>query len=95
MKYRLTFQPMLEDGTPPRDHMDETIESDAGIELLPDIGDYVHIDRQSKHDGAPHIVGRVRRRLFFYSLLPSGDVCDVNITLEQDSDGARPVRSTR
>ena len=86
MKYRLTFQSMLKGSTRPLDDMDETIESDASIELLPDVGDFVRIDRESKRGGAGPIVGRVQRRLFFYSLLPSGDVCHVNITIEEEHE---------
>ena len=83
MKYRVTFQPMSKGDTRPNDDLDETIESDTGFELLPEVDDYVRIDRESKAGAGP-IVGRVSRRLFFYSLLPSGDVCNVNITLEED-----------
>ena len=83
MKYRLTFQSLH---APSFGEMDERIESDAGIELLPDVGDYVRVDRESKHPGAGPIVGRVQRRLFFYSLLPSGDVCHINITIEEEHE---------
>ena len=84
MKYRVTFQPMSQGETHSTDNLDETIESNTGYELLPDVGDYVRIDRESKHPGAGPIVGRVQRRLFFYSLLPSGDVCHINITIEDE-----------
>ena len=83
MKYRVTFQPMSQ-GETRNDDLDETIESNTGYEMLPDVGDYVRIDRESKHPGAGPIVGRVQRRLFFYSLLPSGDVCHINITIKAE-----------
>ena len=76
---------MLRGETRPLGGMDETIESEGGGQLLPDVGDYVQIDRESKHSGAPPIFGRVQRRLFFYSLLPSGDVCNVKITVEAET----------
>jgi hypothetical protein len=80
MKYYITFQQMGQNGRP-IDHS-STADFDAeNAALIPNVGDYVHIDPLGDAN-APRYSGRVKSRLFTYL----GSNCGVNIVVEDIGD---------
>ena len=57
---------------------------DAGLVILPNVGDFVHIGKSSEYID---FSGRVKTRAFFYQRLSDDSVhCHVNIVVEETDD---------
>lgn len=89
MKYGIDFQHLPKGSARPSDDgeivgIEATDES--GVVLLPNVGDYVHIDNSADGGERSSFSGKVRSRLFRYIRTPDDVFCYVNIVVEEDGD---------
>ncbi|TIX70771.1 MAG: hypothetical protein E5V25_09395 [Mesorhizobium sp.] len=82
MKYHVTFQEMGKQHGRPIDHPSASDFETDGLGMLPNVGDYVHIEPLGKPE-APRYSGRVKSRLFTYI---NNDNCGINIVIEDTDD---------
>ena len=86
MKYGIDYQYLPKGAARPLDDGEVVpIEIDnSGYALIPNVGDFVHIDA-STIDGNS-FSGRVKSRLFSFIRTPPKDFCSVNIVVEETDD---------
>lgn len=87
MKYSVDYQYMDPPGTRPADNGEVVgirFSSDKGSALIPNAGDYVHIDNSTDGGERSNFSGKVRSRLFTYIRTPDDVYCHVNIVVEKD-----------
>ena len=71
----------------PSDDGDWNIEATdkSGTVIIPNVGDFVHIDGACQKD--TRFSGKVRSRLFSYIRMSDGDtICSINIVVEETDD---------
>ncbi len=88
MKYYIDYQYLPKTSTRPSDDgqivgIEATDES--GVVIIPNVGDYVHIDNSVDAERAD-FSGKVRSRLFRYVRTDNAVFCSVNIVVEEDDD---------
>lgn len=84
MKYYIDFQHMPKGSSRPTDD-GEIVGIEAGEDtfaLLPQVGDYVHVDNSTDEQGRGSLTGRVKSRLFMYAR----ETCTVNVVVEETDD---------
>ena len=89
MKYSIDYQYMDPPGSRPADDGEIVgIQFDAseGSALVPNVGDYVHIDNSADGGERSSFSGKVRSRLFTYIRTPVDMYCHVNIVVEKNDD---------
>lgn len=89
MKYGIDYQFLPKNSDRPIDDGEIVgIEAtdQSGIVLLPNVGDYVHIENSADPLGRSSFCGRVRSRLFRYIRTSKDIHCHVNIVVEEDND---------
>lgn len=89
MKYGIDYQFLAKGASRPTDDGEivgiEATDT-AGTVVLPNVGDYVHIDNSADGIGRSSFSGRVRSRLFTYIGTPNETYCNVNIVVEEADD---------
>ena len=58
----------------------------SGMVILPNVGDFVHIDNSVDGGERSSFSGRVRSRLFSYIRTSAEVICSVNIVVEETGD---------
>lgn len=89
MKYSVDYQYMDPPGTRPQDDGEIVgiqFSSEEGSALIPNVGDYVHIDNSADGGERSSFSGKVRSRLFTYIRTPGDIFCHVNIVVQKDND---------
>ena len=90
MKYSIDFQYMPKGAARPIDDGEIVgIQADdkSGVILLPDVGDFVHIDNSSDGGERSDFSGKVRSRLFTYIRSRNDEIyCGVNVVVEETDD---------
>ena len=90
MKYGIDFQFLAKGATRPTDDgeiVGISADDKSGAVVLPNVGDYVHIDNSCDGGQRSSFSGKVRSRLFTYIRSSSEDVyCGVNIVVEEHDD---------
>lgn len=90
MKYFIDYQYLPKGAARPLDDGEAVgIEAtdQGGFALLPNVGDYVHIDNSTDGGKRTAFSGKVRSRLFNYLRASDADVnCIVNIVVEETDD---------
>lgn len=89
MKYGIDFQHMAKGAARPSDDGQVVgIEAtdETGTVVIPDVGDYVHIDNSMDKEGRSSFSGKVRSRLFRYIRASDDVYCQVNIVVEDTDD---------
>ena len=61
-------------------------DASEGSALVPNVGDYVHIDNSADGGERSSFSGKVRSRLFTYIRTPVDMYCHVNIVVEKNDD---------
>lgn len=89
MKYGIDFQFLAKGAARPTDD-GEIVRIEAtdetGTVILPDVGDYVHIDNSADGGERSRFFGKVRSRLFSYIRSRNDVYCGVNIVVEETDD---------
>ena len=89
MKYGIDYQFLARGAARPADD-GEIVGIEAtdatGTVILPDVGDYVHIDNSADGGERSSFSGKVRSRLFTYIRTPIDVYCNVNIVVEETDD---------
>jgi hypothetical protein len=90
LKYSIDYQYMPKGSDRPSDD-GEVVPIEAtdksGTVIIPNVGDFVHIDTFDQNDPRTKFSGRVRSRLFSYFRHSNKDTfCHVNIVVEQTDD---------
>ena len=90
MKYSIDFQYLAKGAARPTDDGEivgiEATDKD-GMVILPNVGDYVHIDNSMDGGQISNFSGKVRSRLFTYLRGSDDEVyCGVNIVVEESAD---------
>lgn len=89
MKYGIDFQFLAKGAARPTDDGEIVgIEAtdETGTVILPNVGDYVHIDNSADGGERSSFSGKVRSRLFNYIRTPDDVYCGVNIVVEETDD---------
>jgi hypothetical protein len=86
MKYHVNFQSIPRGNRRPADDgpasAAHSFEGDAGVALLPNVGDYVSMNRHGRKDFVA-VNGRVKSRYFIYF---DDLTCAINIVVEEVPD---------
>jgi hypothetical protein len=83
MKYYVSFQEFSKKNGRPIDHNSASDFETDGLGMIPNVGDYVHLEPMGKPE-APRYSGRVKSRLFSYF---NNETCSINIVVEaNDAD---------
>ena len=90
MKYAIDYQFMARGSLRPSDD-GEVVNIQAtdktGTVIIPNVGDFVHIDTFKPDDPRVKFSGKVRSRLFSYFRQSDGDTfCSINIVVEETDD---------
>jgi hypothetical protein len=90
IKYGIDYQYLPKGSSRPQDDGEVVgivATSDSGQTILPNVGDYVHIDNSMNGGGRTMFTGKVRSRLFNYIRMSNEEVfCGVNIVVEETDD---------
>ena len=90
MKYAIDFQFLAKGAARPTDDGEIVgIEANdkTGTVVLPDVGDYVHIDNSMDGGQRSQFSGKVRSRLFTYMRSSDDEVyCSINIVVEESDE---------
>ncbi|EJG0303358.1 hypothetical protein DFX36_RS23280 [Vibrio parahaemolyticus] len=90
MKYSIDYQYLPKGKSRPCDDGEIVgIKADdqTSTVILPNVGDFVHIDNSGDKDGRESFSGKVKSKLFSYLRTPMGEVyCHVNIVVEEDDE---------
>lgn len=90
MKYSIDYQYLSKGASRPSDDGEIVgikADDESGTVLLPNVGDYVHIDNSVDKGKRSAFSGKVRSRLFNYIRVSEDDVyCSVNIVVEETDD---------
>ncbi|CAM5195100.1 hypothetical protein [Alishewanella longhuensis] len=90
IKYGIDYQYLPKDSDRPLDDGEIVgIEatSESGQVILPNVGDYVHIDNSADGGQRSKFSGKVKSRLFNYVRINDDEVfCGVNIVVEETDD---------
>lgn len=89
MKYYIDYQYLPEGATRPLDDGEAIgIEAtgEAGSVLLPDVGDFVHIDNSADGGERVSFSGKVKSRVFRYFRSGAEIHCGINIVVEETDD---------
>jgi hypothetical protein len=90
MKYFIDYQYLPKGAARPLDDCEAVgiqATDQSGVVLLPNVGDYVHIDNSTDGGQRTAFSGKVRSRLFMYIRTSGADVsCVVNIVVEETAD---------
>ena len=90
IKYNIDYQYMPKGHSRPRDDGEVvgiSATDEKGIVVLPNVGDYVHIDNSSDGGQRAAFSGKVRSRAFFYIRLSDNTMsCHVNIVVAETND---------
>lgn len=89
MQYRIDYQYLPASSSRPIDDGEIVgIEAtdQSGVVILPNVGDYIHIDNSVDGGERTNFSGKVRSRLFRYIRSTNDTYCLVNIVVEEDSD---------
>jgi len=90
MKYGIDYQFLAKGASRPTDDgeiVGIAATDETGTVILPNVGDYVHIDNSADGGQRSSFSGKVRSRLFNYIRTSPEDVfCHVNIIVEDTDD---------
>lgn len=89
MKYGIDYQFLAKGADRPTDDGEIVgIEAtdETGTVILPNVGDYVHIDNSADGGERSSFSGKVRSRLFTYIRTANDVFCNVNIVVEETND---------
>jgi hypothetical protein len=90
MKYSIDYQYLAKGATRPSDDGEVVgiqTDDEAGPVILPNVGDYVHIDNSSDKGQRSAFFGKVRSKLFNYIRISDDEVtCGINIVVEETND---------
>ncbi len=89
MRYSVEYQYMPKGATRPSDDGEVVgiqATDQTGTVILPNVGDYVHIDNSADGVGRSSFDGKVRSRLFTYIRSQNDIFCHVNIVVEETDD---------
>lgn len=89
MKYTIDYQYLAKGALRPTDD-GEIVGIQAtdttGTVILPNVGDYVHIDNSADGGERSDFSGRVRSRAFLYTRSGDDIFCHVNVVVEETDD---------
>jgi hypothetical protein len=87
LKYSIDYQYMPKGSERPSDDGDVIAikaTDKSGTVIIPNVGDFVHIDTFIEKDTRTKFSGRVRSRLFNYNRMSDDDTsCHINIVVEE------------
>ncbi|ELR65852.1 hypothetical protein C942_00939 [Photobacterium marinum] len=90
MEYSIDYQYLPRGRTRPIDSGEVVgikLDDKSGVVVLPNVGDFVHIDNSLDIDGRESFSGKVKSKLFSYLRSSNGKVyCHVNIVVEDDEE---------
>lgn len=91
MKYTIDYQYMPSGSARPVDDGEvvtiDALDSDGHTVIIPNVGDYVHIDNSQDGGERSNFSGKVRSRFFRYIRTSETDVlCLINIVVEETTD---------
>jgi hypothetical protein len=89
MQYVIDYQYLPKGAVRPRDNgqvISINATDKSGIVVLPNVGDFVHIDNSGESKQRSDFIGRVRSRAFFYTRTHDDVFCYVNIVVEETDD---------
>ncbi|MBU1392174.1 MAG: hypothetical protein KJ856_06650 [Gammaproteobacteria bacterium] len=90
MKYSIDYQYLSKRAARPSDDGEVVgiqVDDTSGPVLLPNVGDYVHIDNSVDKGERSAFSGKVRSKLFNYIRISHDEVfCAVNIVVEETDD---------
>lgn len=90
LKYSIDYQYMAKGSNRPSDDGEVVIieaTDKSGTVIIPNVGDFVHIDTLVENDPRTKFSGKVRSRLFSYiRMLDDDTFCNVNIVVEETDD---------
>ena len=90
MKYSIDYQYLSKGSSRPSDDGEVVgIQADdsSGVVLLPNVGDYVHIDNSTDGGQRAAFSGKVKSKLFNYIRVSEDEVhCIINIVVEETDD---------
>lgn len=86
MKYYIDYQYMPKESARPLDNGEAVAIETDGAAVIPNVGDYIHIDNSSDPDGRVSFSGKVKSRLFRYIRVGNEMTCGVNIVVAEDDD---------
>lgn len=90
MQYSIDYQYMPKGRARPSDDGNVvaiTATDKSGTVVIPNVGDFVHIDTFIENDTRSKFSGRVRSRLFSYHRMSDDEtLCQVNIVVEETDD---------
>lgn len=90
MKYSIDYQYLAKGASRPSDDGEVVgirTDDESGPVLLPNVGDYVHIDNSMDKGQRTAFSGKVRSKLFNYIRISNDEVmCGINIVVEETDD---------
>jgi hypothetical protein len=89
MRYSVEYQYMSKGAARPSDDGEVVgiqATDQTGTVILPNVGDYVHIDNSADGVGRASFHGKVCSRLFTYIRSPKDVFCHVNMVVEETDD---------
>jgi hypothetical protein len=90
LKYSIDYQYMTKGSSRPNDDGEVVAikaTDESGTVIIPNVGDFVHIDTFIENDPRTKFYGRVRSRMFSYLRMSDGDTaCTINIVVEETDD---------